>query len=155
MDACPRRVFSRRDYSIHRAASTARIERPKPNWRFFPYCLPLSWRFNTACPNSPAAITRPPPAMLGNLFWRRARRHDHGAHRQSPRYRTMGGECTSGTAETFDDARAEFEAAWLVFLSSRTEADFQAWRDQRDWTVSWLRLPTRSRRFKTVEFTSS
>jgi hypothetical protein len=24
--------------------------------------------------------------------------------------------------------------AWQVFLSKRTEADFQAWRDQRDWT---------------------
>lgn len=36
---------------------------------------------------------------------------------------------TSGTAETFDEARADFEAAWKVFLSRRTEADFQAWRD--------------------------
>jgi hypothetical protein len=38
------------------------------------------------------------------------------------------GECTSGTAETFDQARADFEAAWKVFLSNRTEADFQARR---------------------------
>ena len=44
------------------------------------------------------------------------------------------GECTAGTAETFDQARAEFEEAWRVFLSKRTEGDFQAWRDQRDWT---------------------
>jgi hypothetical protein len=36
------------------------------------------------------------------------------------------GECTGGTAETFDEARADFEAAWKVFLSNRTEADFQA-----------------------------
>jgi hypothetical protein len=43
-------------------------------------------------------------------------------------------ECSSGTAETFDQARAEFEEAWRVFLSKRTEADFQAWRDQHDWT---------------------
>jgi hypothetical protein len=41
---------------------------------------------------------------------------------------------TSGTADTFDQARADFERAWAVFLSNRTEADFQAWRDQRDWT---------------------
>jgi len=34
-------------------------------------------------------------------------------------------ECTDGTAATFDQARAEFEAAWRVFLSHRTEADFQ------------------------------
>jgi hypothetical protein len=34
----------------------------------------------------------------------------------------------------FDQARVEFEAAWLRFLAKRTEADFQAWRDQRDRT---------------------
>jgi hypothetical protein len=28
-----------------------------------------------------------------------------------------------------------FEAAWRVFLSKRTEADFQEWREQRDWTA--------------------
>src|SRR6266852_3607103 len=27
------------------------------------------------------------------------------------------------------------ERVWQVFLSKRTEADFQAWRDQRDWTA--------------------
>jgi hypothetical protein len=27
------------------------------------------------------------------------------------------GECTSGTAATFDQARADFEAAWRVFLA--------------------------------------
>jgi hypothetical protein len=33
-------------------------------------------------------------------------------------------------AKTFDQARADFvEAAWKLFLSNRTEADFQAWRD--------------------------
>src|ERR1700716_1757952 len=41
------------------------------------------------------------------------------------------GEHQSGTAETFDPARADFEQAWAVFLSNRTEADFQAWRDNR------------------------
>jgi hypothetical protein len=45
------------------------------------------------------------------------------------------GECSSGTAATFDQARAAFEAAWRMFSSKRTEADFQAWRDQRDWTA--------------------
>jgi hypothetical protein len=44
------------------------------------------------------------------------------------------GECTVGTAETFEQARAEFEETWRVFLSNRAEADFQEWRDQRDWT---------------------
>jgi hypothetical protein len=43
------------------------------------------------------------------------------------------GEHTNGTAETFDQARASFEMAWKVFLANRTEADFQEWRDSRDW----------------------
>jgi hypothetical protein len=44
------------------------------------------------------------------------------------------GECANGAAPTFDQARADFEEAWALFLSKRTEADFQEWRDQRDWT---------------------
>jgi hypothetical protein len=44
-------------------------------------------------------------------------------------------EHQSGTAATFDRARADFEAAWRVFLAKRTEADFQEWRDQRDRTA--------------------
>ena len=43
-------------------------------------------------------------------------------------------EHQSETAATFDDARADFETAWQMFLSNRTDADFQAWRDERDWT---------------------
>jgi hypothetical protein len=41
-------------------------------------------------------------------------------------------EHQSGTAATFEQARADFEAAWRVFLSKRTEADFQARRRQLD-----------------------
>jgi hypothetical protein len=44
------------------------------------------------------------------------------------------GECSCGTSASFEEARVDFEAAWKVFLSKQTEADFQAWRDQRDWT---------------------
>jgi hypothetical protein len=44
------------------------------------------------------------------------------------------GECTGGTAATFEEARADFESAWRMFLAKRTPDDFQAWRDQRDWT---------------------
>ena len=40
-------------------------------------------------------------------------------------------ERTHGTAATFDQARADFEEAWRVFLSNRTEADFQEWRAYR------------------------
>ena len=35
------------------------------------------------------------------------------------------GEHQSGTAASFAEARANFERAWRVFLSKRTEADFQ------------------------------
>jgi hypothetical protein len=45
------------------------------------------------------------------------------------------GEHQSGTAASFDEARADFGIAWKIFLSKRTEADFRAWRDQRDWTA--------------------
>jgi hypothetical protein len=41
------------------------------------------------------------------------------------------GEQTSGTAVSLNDARAGFERAWAVFLSNRTETDFQEWRDDR------------------------
>jgi hypothetical protein len=60
-------------------------------------------------------------------------------------------ECTNGTAATFDHARAEFEEAWRVFLSHRTEADFQEWHAQQAFTEwkyrmwdSCHRLPTQS-----------
>jgi hypothetical protein len=56
------------------------------------------------------------------------------------------GECTSGTAETFDPARADFEAAWRVFLSKRTEADFQAWRDHEASTAEKYRRFDRGER---------
>ena len=49
------------------------------------------------------------------------------------------GECTGGTAETFDKARAAFERAWAVFLSKRTEADFRAWREHQAWTAEKYR----------------
>ena len=39
------------------------------------------------------------------------------------------------TAASFEEAGADFEEAWQVFLAKRTEADFQAWRDQQDWTA--------------------
>ena len=49
------------------------------------------------------------------------------------------GECTNGTAASFQEARAAFELAWRVFLSNRTEADFQVWRDQQVWTAEKYR----------------
>jgi hypothetical protein len=49
------------------------------------------------------------------------------------------GDCTSGTAATFDQARADFEAAWRLFLMKRMDTDFQEWRDNRDWTAEKYR----------------
>ncbi len=43
------------------------------------------------------------------------------------------GEQRGGTAATLDLARADFEAGWRRFSVRRTPADYQAWRDQRDW----------------------
>jgi hypothetical protein len=44
------------------------------------------------------------------------------------------GEHRNGTSATFDQARADFEAAWAVLLPKRTGADFQAWHRQKAWT---------------------
>jgi hypothetical protein len=41
------------------------------------------------------------------------------------------GDCTSGTAATFDQARADFEEAWRIFLANRTDADFDEYRKHR------------------------
>jgi hypothetical protein len=56
------------------------------------------------------------------------------------------GECTSGTAASFEEARSAFETAWRVFLSNRTEADFQKWRDQQAWTAEKYRRFDRGER---------
>jgi len=40
-----------------------------------------------------------------------------------------------GTAADFEQARAGFEAAWRNILPDLTEANFQEWREQRDWTA--------------------
>jgi hypothetical protein len=49
-------------------------------------------------------------------------------------------EIQSGTSATFDQARAEFEAAWVIFLAGRAEADFEAWRYQQAFTASKYRM---------------
>jgi len=46
------------------------------------------------------------------------------------------GKGRSGVGATFHHAKAGFEAAWLQFLPTLTEANFQEWRDQRDWTAN-------------------
>lgn len=48
---------------------------------------------------------------------------------------TAPGEHRSGIAETFDEARVGFQAAWQELAATRTEADYESWRRQRDWTA--------------------
>jgi hypothetical protein len=86
----------------------------------------------------PGRPLRLPPCDAGPAEQR------HGRYPGSRR-----GEIQSGTSATFDEARADFESAWKIFLSNRTEADFQAWRYQRDSTAwkyaMWdagLKMPT-------------
>jgi hypothetical protein len=56
------------------------------------------------------------------------------------------GEFLTGTAVDFDQARADLEAAWRIFSAKRTEADYQAWRHQRDWTAEKYRRFDRGER---------
>jgi len=59
------------------------------------------------------------------------------------------GEDRRGTAPTFEEARAAFEAAWRDYLPKRTEAHFEAWRRQRDWTAEKYRRFDRGERMPT------
>lgn len=52
---------------------------------------------------------------------------------------SMPGEQRYGTAPSFETARAAFDAAWRDYLPKRTEANFQAWRDQAAWTAEKYR----------------
>jgi hypothetical protein len=63
-------------------------------------------------------------------------------------------EYTDGTAKTFDKARREFQRAWRVVLSTRTDADFQAWRDARDWTERKYAMWARGEKLPSQIFSS-
>jgi hypothetical protein len=56
------------------------------------------------------------------------------------------GECTGGAAATPEQAKADFEKAWAVFLAKRTEANFQERRDQQEWTERKYAMRTRGER---------
>jgi hypothetical protein len=49
------------------------------------------------------------------------------------------GEHQSDTATTFCEARADFEREWRVFLSKRTESDFQAWFAKEADGLEWIK----------------
>ena len=48
---------------------------------------------------------------------------------------SRSGEQRGGTEADFAKARAAFGVAWRIYSASRAEADYQTWRDQRDWTT--------------------
>jgi hypothetical protein len=105
------------------------------------------------CPRLPAAAISKPqtnagtpimatsvPARLRNELAFRSTRI-HGAGRAATQVSARG------AATTFDQARAEFEDAWAVFLSNRTNADFREWRRQRDFTERKYAVWKTSERF--------
>src|ERR1700674_5554951 len=53
---------------------------------------------------------------------------------------TAPGEHRSCVAETFEKVRADFQTAWQELAATRTEADYEAWRRQRDWTAWKYRM---------------
>jgi hypothetical protein len=55
----------------------------------------------------------------------------------------------SGTARSFKSARAAFRMAWRVTLPSLSEASFQRWREQRDWTAWKYQMWDHGRRMPT------
>ena len=57
------------------------------------------------------------------------------------------GEYRYGPAPSFAQARSDFEVAWRIFSASRTEVDYQAWRDQRDWTARKYAMRERGEKF--------
>ena len=57
------------------------------------------------------------------------------------------GEQRGGTEATFEAAREAFGVAWRVLSATRTEADYQAWRDQRDWTARKYAMWGRGEKF--------
>jgi hypothetical protein len=73
---------------------------------------------------SMSARSRSAPALLSTLI--------SGAGSSGFYPGTEVGEYRDGTAETFNLARADFDAAWKALLPTLTEADFQRWRDARD-----------------------
>ena len=50
------------------------------------------------------------------------------------------GEQMHGTGETFEEAKAGFQAAWDRMRPTKTEAHFELWRYQRDFTAWKYRM---------------
>jgi hypothetical protein len=109
----------------------------------------------------PPPISRT-PRLLARLLWRRARGNDRdprGVPVDVDQWgwdrgfypRSHHGMHVQGTAETFKQARADFEAAWKEYLPKCSQDDFDEYRRSAAWT-SWkyamwdkgCRMPTQS-----------
>jgi hypothetical protein len=119
---------------------------------------PLGPRFNSACPSSPAAALQTPPTNAGTCStvtcaWARSR----SAPACRPGKILGAGHAASipaaipANARTAPRPRSPRPAPTSrqrggYFCQNRTEADFQAWRDQRDWTAEKYRRFDRGER---------
>ncbi|MBR0916523.1 hypothetical protein [Bradyrhizobium japonicum] len=54
------------------------------------------------------------------------------------------GQHRSGIIATFKEASDAFQRAWQELAASCTEADYEAWREQRDWTTWKHRMHDRA-----------
>jgi hypothetical protein len=50
------------------------------------------------------------------------------------------GQSTTGTGDTFEEARADFEMAWQQLAATRTEEHYELWRSCRDSTAWKYRM---------------
>jgi hypothetical protein len=101
--------------------------------------VPTSPRFNGACPPSPAAAKRTAIRELEHLLRRRPHRWI-GERAGVPKSVDQWGWCVdfyprdghvSGTAGSFDQARANFERAWHDYLPRCSPDDFAEHRYQQ------------------------
>ena len=65
--------------------------------------------------------------------------------------RLLSGIRSGRTAQRHRTKRADFEVAWQVFSARRSPADYQTWRDQRDWTARKYAMWERGERLPSQE----
>jgi hypothetical protein len=107
---------------------------------------PVCWIMRDAPPSPAAATPRARTAgtsvmCYGDVHWHDRAPHRCPAHADQWEWScgfypgTRPGQGHHGTAIGFDHTRADFEASWRQILPTLTEANFQEWGDQHDWTA--------------------
>jgi hypothetical protein len=108
-------------------------------------CPPLPASASTTGPKRGTSTT--PACALGVIVERSG-----GANTAEPWQWICGfypgspGDERYGTAASFETVRSAFEAAWQEYLPKRSEADFQAWRDEEAWTERKYAMRARGER---------